>query len=83
MTLSDDVRSFCKKQYIDTARANGDKTVTIRSGDVHASLNYKNRCPLVCSAIGSNKFEELCKIRRLSIDGPINGMNTIFIFELL
>jgi 5-methylcytosine-specific restriction enzyme B len=83
MSYADDVRIYCKKNYVDVARGKGEKTVSIRSGDVHAALGYKNRYPLVCSAIGSNKFEELCGIRRIAVDGPINGVNTVFTYELL
>ena len=83
MNFADDVRAYCKKNYVDVARAKGEKTVSIRSGDVHAVLDYKNRYPLVCSAIGSNKFEELCGIKRIAVDGPINGVNTVFTYELL
>ena len=75
--------AYCKKNYIDIARGNGEKRISIRSGDVHTALNYKNRYPLVCSAIGSNKFEDLCNIRRVSVEGPINGVNTIFTFEFI
>jgi 5-methylcytosine-specific restriction protein B len=83
MSYSDDVRAYCKKNYIDPARSKGEKTVAIRSGDVHSALDYKNRYPLVCSAIGSNKFEELCNVKRISVEGPINGVSTVFTFELL
>ena len=83
MSYADEVREYCKKTYVDVARANGEKTVSMRSGDVHAALEYKNRYPLVCSAIGSNKFEELCRVRRVSVEGPLNGVNTVFTFELI
>ncbi len=82
MSYADDIRVYCKKTYVGPARAKGEKTVSIRSGDVHAALGYKNRYPLVCSAIGSNKFEEMCRIRRIAVDGPLNGVNTVFTFEL-
>ena len=83
MSRSNDVRAYCKINYIEAARSKGEKTVAIRSGDVHSALDYKNRYPLVCSAIGSNKFEELCNVKRISVEGPINGVSTIFTFELL
>ena len=83
MSYADDVRAYCKKMYVEPARSKGEKTVSIRSGDVHAALGYKNRYPLVCSAVGSNKFEEMCGIRRISVDGPINGVSTVFKFELM
>ena len=83
MSHADDVRAYCKQNYVDVARMKGEKTAAIRSGDVHAALGYKNRYPLVCSAIGSNKFEEMCGVKRISVEGPINGVSTIFTFELL
>ena len=82
MTHADEVREHCKATYVNPARERGDKFVTIRSGDVHKDLNYSNRYPLVCSAIGSNLFEELAGLRRVSIEGPLNGSNTLFTFEL-
>lgn len=83
MSLADDVRLYCKQTYIDPARGRGDKRVTIRSGDVHSALNYHNRYPLVCSAIGSNLFEKLCNVKRISVEGPLNGVSTLFTFELI
>jgi hypothetical protein len=83
MTLADDVRQYCKDNYVDQARKNGQNEFTIRSGDVHKALNYKNRYPLVCSAIGSNLFNEMCNIKRKSVEGPLNGVSTLFTFEVL
>ena len=83
MSYADDVRNYCRKTYVDVARAKGEKTVSMRSGDVHAALGYKNRYPLVCSAIGSNKFEGMCRVKRISVEGPLNGVNTVFTFELM
>lgn len=83
MSLADDVREYCKKTYIDSARRRGQRTVTIKSGDVHSALNYKNSYPLVCSAIGSNRFEQLCNLKRISVEGPLNGVSTLFTFELI
>lgn len=83
MSLADDVREYCKITYIDPTRRRGQKTVTIRSGDVHNALNYRNRYPLVCSSIGSNRFEQMCNLKRISVEGPLNGVSTLFTFELL
>lgn len=83
MSFADEVRDYCKVNYVDIARRNGEKTVTIISGDVHSALNYKNRYPLVCSSLGSDKFNQLCNLKRLSVEGPLNGVSTAFVFELL
>jgi len=83
MSFADDVRKYCKSIYVDPARNKGEKTVTICSGDVHSALKYRNRYPLVCSALGSNLFEEICSIKRIAVDGPLNGVSTLFIFKLI
>ncbi len=83
MSHADDVREYCMVAYVDPARKKGKRNIKIRSGDVHSALNYRNRYPLVCSSIGSNLFEELAQVSRVSIDGPLNGSNTVFTFELL
>lgn len=83
MSLADDVRQYCKATYVDPARSKGQKTVTIRSGDVHSALNYRNRYPLVCSAIGSNRFQEMCNVKRISVMGPLNGVSTLFTLEVI
>ena len=83
MSLADDVRKYCNETYIDPARNRGNKTIEIRSGDVHKALNYKNRYPLVCSAIGSNRFEEEYNVRRMCVKGPLNGVSTLFTFKLM
>lgn len=82
MSHSDDVREHCRTHYVAPARERGEKTVTIRAGDVHAALGYKNRMPLVCSAMGSQLFEQTCQIERVSVDGPLNGANATFTFRV-
>jgi len=80
VNAADGVRDYCKATYVDPARATGQKIVKIRVGDVHSSMRFNNRLPLVCSALGSNKFEQLGRVKRISVDGPLNGANTVFTF---
>jgi hypothetical protein len=80
--ISDIIRKYCKNKYIDDGRKKKLYVVGIRAGDVHDELNYKNRYPAICAALGSNKFEEECQIKRIAIIGPINGVNTLFVYTL-
>jgi hypothetical protein len=80
MSQADQARNYCKTYYIDPARKRGDYAVTIRAGDVHKALKFQNRFPLVCSALGSKIFEESFNLKRISVDGPLNGANTLFTF---
>ena len=83
MTHSDRVRAYCLEEYVEPARARGEESVEIRAGDVHRALEYHNRMPLVCSALGSLKFENEARVERVSIKGPLNGANTVFTFRIL
>jgi hypothetical protein len=83
MTQADRIRDYCKKQYVDPARASQAHSVTIRAGDVHSALGLKNSYPAVCSAIGSITFEESLCLKRVSVDGPLSGASTRFTFLLL
>ena len=83
MSIADDVREHCRVHYVEPARTRGEPTVAIRTGDVHSALGYKNRLPLVCSAIGAKPFEEVSRVERVGVDGPLNVANTTFTFRLL
>lgn len=82
MSHADRVREYCNAQIIEPARHRGDLTVSIRSGDIHSALGFRNRLPLVCSALGATVFEELARVERIGVDGPLNGANTVFTFRL-
>jgi 5-methylcytosine-specific restriction enzyme B len=83
MNQADRVREYCKSRIIEPARARGDETVSIRAGDVHSALGFKNRLPLVCSVLGTTIFEESARVERISIAGPMNGANAVFTFRLM
>jgi len=83
MSQADDIRKYCQEHYVTPARAAKAYSVTIRAGDVHNALRLKNSHPSVCSAIGSLIFEESLKLKRISVDGPLNGSNTLFTFLVL
>ena len=59
MTQADKIRQFALDHYVAPARAEGLAVVTIRAGDIHREMNLANAMPAVCSAIGSNKFEQI------------------------
>lgn len=72
----------CEISYVAPARSRGESVVTIRAGDVHKALGYRNRMPLVCSALGSKLFEQACQVERISVHGPISGASAVFAFRL-
>ena len=82
MNRADDIRDFAFRKFIEPARKQGKRTVTIRAGDVHKDMGLYDRMPAVCSALGSNKFENQFNIKRLKVEGPIQGANALFTFEI-
>lgn len=83
MTTADRIREYANAHHVSPARANGLKQVTIRAGDVHSEMGLNGKLPAVCSALGANKFVEEYRLRRLSVDGPLNGSNCELTFEVL
>jgi hypothetical protein len=83
MSHADTVREYCRVQFVEPARARKEETVTIRAGDVHSAIGFKNRMPLVCSSLGTKLFEDHCGIERIAVHGPLNGANAIFTFRFL
>ena len=83
MSHADEVRAYCQRVYVMPARERGEKRISIRAGDVHEGLKYRNRLPLVCSALGAKVFEEQARVSRIAVDGPFNGANTVFQFYVM
>jgi len=83
MSFADDIRNYCIEHYINPARMGNISNITIRAGDIHNEMNYKDRMPNICSALGSLKFEKEANVERLNITGPSNGANTLFHYRIL
>lgn len=80
---ADRIRDYANRVYVEPARAQGQREVTIRAGDVHKQMRLSDQMPAVCGALGSNKFQEEYRVRRVSVDGPLNGPNCQLTFEIL
>lgn len=83
MSYASEVRAFCLREYVQPARIAGTTEILIRAGDVHEAMGYKNRLPLVCSALGTSIFSQNNGLLRLAVEGPLNGANTVFRFKLV
>ncbi len=82
-TDADAIREYCRQHYVEPARKRGDHVVGIRAGDVHTDLNLSQRLPGVCSAIGAELFERHARVKRIAIEGPLNGASTLFVYRIL
>jgi hypothetical protein len=84
-SLSDQVRNYASRQYIDAARRRGESVVQIVAGDVHKALKFSNRIAVVCNALSSKSFLQENKIVLESRVGPPSLVSTTvrFTYRLL
>ena len=82
MRHADAIRKFAYESYIEPARARGEKQITIRAGDVHQEMGLISRSSAVCSALGTNKFQDMYGVKLISREGPTSGFNVYFTFTL-
>lgn len=76
MSASESVREHARHAYLQPARRHGEKRVEINVGTVHRALALKNRIPLVCQALKSDKFLSGNGLRLVSESGPPSGQST-------
>lgn len=79
---SDRVRDHVKRKYIDPAKKDGKKSISIRAGDIHKELEFSRRIPVVCSALRSRKLQKKCDIKLTYVGGPNNSTTTTFAYKL-
>jgi hypothetical protein len=79
---SDRVRDYVKRKYVDPAKKDDEKSLSIRAGDIHKELGFSRRIPVVCSALRSRKFQKNCDIELSYIDGHNNTTSTTFTYRL-
>jgi hypothetical protein len=75
-SVSERVRQHAVSTYLSPARRRRDKTFSVNVGAVHKALRLGNRVPLVCTALGSNKFLTENQVRLISKTGPPSGQST-------
>jgi hypothetical protein len=75
-TTSALVRQHAVETYLSPARRRRDRTVSVNVGAVHKALRLGNRVPLVCTALGSQKFLKENGLKLISKVGPPSGQST-------
>jgi len=86
MTIDADyIRRFASDTYVKPARQRGDSVISIPVKAVEADLKkvglQNSRTPLVCSALGGNKFQEENRIVLDHWDGPASRQSTTVVFH--
>ncbi len=79
-SASDLVREHAHNVYVSPARRRQEKTVAINVGEVHKAVALRNRVPLVCQALQSEKFLRANSLKLISKAGPPSGQSTTVTF---
>lgn len=58
-----EIRQYLFENYIQPAKAQITKELTIEAAEVHERLKLKSRIPLVCEVLRSQKFQDAYNIR--------------------
>ena len=75
-SVSDTVRQHATDAYVRPTQRRGGRTLTINVGDVHRAVALRNRVPLVCQALESDKFLRANELKVVSKTGPPSGQST-------
>jgi hypothetical protein len=74
--LASAIREHVSRSYVRRARQQGMNRFTIRAGDVHKEMGFRdNRIPTVCSALKTRKFLEQNHLQLVDQSGPGSGQS--------
>jgi len=84
-SVSDMVRAYATDNYVIPALRRGGRTLSINVGEVHKAVALRNRVPLVCQALESDKFLKSNELKLVSKTGPPSGQSTTvtYIYEFI
>jgi hypothetical protein len=75
-SLSESVRQYATEKYVRPTQHRGARTLSINVGEVHRAVALRNRIPLVCQALESDKFLRANELKLISKTGPPSGQST-------
>lgn len=87
MSQANDIRTFIVRHYFEEARKQGQKQITIVSGDVQSRMGLKDRMPNVCQVLRGEKLSKLGHVRLIEEISKLgvkkDSSTNKFVFELL
>src|SRR5258708_32669512 len=75
-SVSDSVKKYATDKYVRPTQHRGARTLSINVGEVHKAVALRNRVPLVCQALESDKFLRANELKLISKTGPPSGQST-------
>ena len=82
MRPSEEILNHIVQKHFESALAAGDVRLCLRAGDIHKELRYSSRMPAVCGVLGSLKLQATANARLVFREGPQQGANAVFHFEM-
>ena len=82
MRQADRIREYVYAHHVVPARAAGERTLTMRAGDVVRGMGLHHRVPAVCSVLGTRKFLESAGLDLVKRSGPEQSTTTKFHYAI-
>lgn len=79
---ADRIRLCARNYYIEPAREKGEAEVAIQAGDLGHDLGLHDRHPAICSALGSDEFQNLAEVPPPTHTLPSPSSSTVFTYKL-
>lgn len=83
MTLASQVRTHFLDTYVSPARSVGIERVQVAVSDVSRALGWRQRFPVICSALVSDSFHEAMGVRLTAGTKPCPSSSTVLLYELV
>ncbi|MTI17461.1 DUF4357 domain-containing protein [Rhodobacteraceae bacterium RKSG542] len=82
MEGADRIRLCALNYFIEPARENAARQVSIRAGDLAAAMGLKDAFPNICRALGGEKFQNLAQVPPPTSTEPNPSSSTVFTYTL-
>ncbi|MGP4802159.1 AAA family ATPase [Agrobacterium cavarae] len=79
---ADRIRLCARNYYIEPSRENGMAEAAIRAGDLGRDMGLRDAFPVICSALGGEKFQKLANVPEPSHTLPNPSSSTVFTYLL-
>ncbi|MCY0146834.1 AAA family ATPase [Hoeflea sp. G2-23] len=79
---ADRIRLCALNYFIEPAREQGASDVSIRAGDLAATMGLQDAFPNICQALGGEKFQQLAQVPPPTHTEPNPSSSTIFTYKL-
>ena len=79
---AEQVREYAYIAFVQPARRRNQRTVKFSSADIHNGMGLKERYPLVCSSIDTDKFSKLANVTLVNREGTDQSNTVSWIFNV-